>query len=77
MSTPESIRAALAAENFGEAARLFDQFAQGPCDIAAVDEARNLLASALAARAHLKGRLDGLRARVYVAGAYSTVTPRE
>jgi bacterioferritin-associated ferredoxin len=76
MSTPQQIREALAAGNFAEAARLFDQFAHGGCDGASLQEARILLASALAARAHVQARLDDLHARTYVAAAYSTITPR-
>ena len=76
MSAPQQIREALAAGNFAEAVRLFDTFTHGECDAASVDQARSLLASALAARAHLQARLDGLHARTYVSAAYMGATPR-
>jgi hypothetical protein len=77
MSNPVPIRDALAREDFAAAARLFQDFARGAPDPEALAEARTLLALALAARAHLQSRLDSLRSRSYVAGAYASLTPRE
>jgi hypothetical protein len=82
LSSPNEIRAALAAGDFRRAALLFERHGAALCaalragrvDAAAIEEARSLLAEALAARAHLQNRLENLRAHTYVAGAYSAAT---
>jgi hypothetical protein len=82
MSLPNEIRAALAAGDFRGAALLFERHSAAVCaalqagrvEAAAMEELRSLLAEALAARAHLRNRLENLRAHTYAAGAYCAAT---
>ncbi len=78
MSLPQQIRRAIAAGDYARAARQFEEHVHslrvairaGTCAAAAVEEARDLLMMAQAARAHLRDRLQTLHNRAYVAGAY-------